>query len=42
MLKRHKGDATILAAASGCLTSIASEPQYAGDLVKSGALSSMI
>jgi hypothetical protein len=42
VLTKHKADPAVLSASTGCLTSIASDPKYAGDLARSGALVGML
>ena len=42
VLKKHRGDPDVLAASTACLSSLATNPQYAGKLVESGAMLSMV
>lgn len=42
VLTKHKKDLPVLSASTACLKSIASEPKYAGDLARSGALVGML
>lgn len=42
VLQKHKGDSAVLASSTACLSSLASKPEYAGKLVESGALFSMV
>ncbi|KAA0148584.1 hypothetical protein FNF31_07374 [Cafeteria roenbergensis] len=42
VLTKHKSDLVVLSSSTACLKSIASEPKYAGDLARSGALVGML
>ena len=42
VLTKHKGDEEVLSSSTACLSSLASNPAYAGRLVESGALLSMV
>ena len=42
VLTKHKADLAVLSSSTACLKSIASEPKYAGDLARSGALVGML
>ena len=42
VLQKHRGDEDVLSASTACLSSLATNPQYAGRLVESGAMLSMV
>ena len=42
VVTKHKGDEEVICSSTGCLSSLASKPAYAGRLVESGALLSLV
>ena len=42
VLTKHKGDEEVLSSSTACLSSLATNPAYAGRLVESGAMLSMV